>query len=96
MIMYTGFMFISPAAKLGRFTIFRGTVAGTNLASAPGLGCMYSSSTDLMNNTAMQFLDSPSTTSATTYTIGMNTDSGTIEAQRYSTQSVIILMEISA
>jgi hypothetical protein len=44
------------------------------------------------------FLDSPATTSAQTYTVGMKTDSGTsaVYAQESSVTSTITLMEISA
>jgi hypothetical protein len=88
--------FITPSAKLGSFTLFRGTVAGTNLAGASGIVALYSSGVDLMAPVATQFLDSPATTSATTYTLGMKVDSGTLEVQRGSTTSVMILAEVSA
>jgi len=98
LIMSTGMGFITPATKSGIFTIFRGTVAGTDLAvTTTGMGVLYSSSTDLMSQMALQYLDSPSTTSAQTYTVGMKTDSGgTIQVSRSSSTAVLILMEISA
>jgi hypothetical protein len=98
LIMSTGMAFITPATKSGVFTIFRGTVAGTDLAaSTTGMGQLYSSSTDLISQMALQYLDSPSTTSAQTYTVGMKTDSGgTIQVNRASSTAVLILMEISA
>jgi hypothetical protein len=98
LIMQTGMGFVTPATKGGNFTIFRGTVAGTNLAaSGTGFNIIYSSSTDLMTPVAMQYLDSPATTSATTYTIGMRVDSGgTLQVQRSSATAVLILMEVSA
>ena len=98
LIMQTGMAFVTPATKGGNFTIFRGTVAGTNLAtSATGFTILYSSSTDLMTPVTLQYLDSPATTSATTYTIGMKVDSGgTLQVQRSATTACLILMEISA
>jgi hypothetical protein len=96
LIMTTGMGFITPATKVGSFTLFRGTVAGTNLAGATGLTRIYSSSTDLMTSVATQFLDSPATTSATTYTLGMKVDTGTLEVQTSSTTAVIILAEVAA
>jgi hypothetical protein len=96
LIMTTGHAFITPATYSGTLTLFRGTVAGTNLAGASGLCYLYSSSTDLMTPTATQYLDSPATTSATTYTLGMKVSGGTFEVQRSSTTGVMILIEVSA
>ena len=98
LIMYSGMGYVTPADKGASFTIFRGTVAGTNLASsANGFSLMYSSSADLMAQVSLQFLDSPSTAAAQTYTIGMKVDSGgTIQTMRSSNTAAITLMEISA
>jgi hypothetical protein len=81
----------------GFYTIFRGTVAGTNLFGAPGFAYIYGD--PIMRSTVSgNFLDSPATTSAQTYTVGMKTDSGTsaVYAQESSTTSTITLLEISA
>jgi len=73
-------------------TIFRGTTAGTNLASAGALAGLYGE----LGTMNMQFLDGPSTTSAQVYTVAARQPSGT----HYSTPSgytgVITLMEIGA
>jgi hypothetical protein len=73
-------------------TIFRGTTAGTNLASAGALAGLYAD----LGTMNMQFLDSPSTTSAQVYTVAARQPAGV----HYSTPSgytgVITLMEIGA
>jgi hypothetical protein len=77
-------------------TIFRGTVAGTNLLTTEGFGRVYGVS-DLMANLCMNYLDSPATTSATTYTIGFKSTGGqNAVCQVNNATSSITLMEISA
>ena len=81
----------------GYFTIFRGTVAGTNLFGATGFAYIYGD--PLVRCTAAgNYLDSPATTSAQTYTVGMKTDysAASVYAQEASTTSTITLLEISA
>jgi len=82
-----------------RHTLFRGTVAGTNLAS-DCFGNMQATAASLRFNQSVQYLDSPNTTSATTYTVGFkveNTQTGTVTtAGAGVVTSVLILMEISA
>ena len=81
------------------FTIFRGTVAGTNLAGATGFGQFK---TGAATNPSLQsvfnatYLDSPATTSATTYTVGMKTDGGTVISFQNSTTGTITLFEVLA
>ena len=84
-------------AHNGNFTIFRGTVAGTNLATAVGFGVAYSDHT-LNMSFAANFLDSPATTSATTYTVGMKTSSATntVKAQVGNSTSTLTLIEVLA
>ena len=84
-------------AQNGNFTIFRGTVAGTNLATAVGFGVAYNDDT-LNMSFAANFLDSPATTSATTYTVGMKTSnaSNTVKAQVGSSTSTLTLIEVLA
>lgn len=78
-------------------TIFRGTVAGTNLAGATGFGSIYSASGAIEAPFAANFLDSPATTSATTYTLGMKIGSSTTaSAQVNGCTSTITLIEVSA
>ena len=81
----------------GNFTIFRGTVAGTNLATAVGFGVAYSEHT-INLSFAANFLDSPATTSATTYTVGMKTSNAanTVKAQVGNSTSTLTLIEVLA
>jgi hypothetical protein len=60
-------------------TIFRGTVAGTNLAGAEGMAQMnnLAASGTMVDGTQMIYMDSPATTSATTYTAGFKVSGGT-------------------
>ena len=80
-------------------TLFRGTVAGTNLAigAIPTFGYVTSAGGEIVGNYAMSILDSPSTASAQAYTVGIKTDSSnTIRAMRGGATGTITLMEISA
>ena len=74
--------------------LFRGTVAGTNLS----VNSIYANSTPYYGTASKIYLDSPATTSATTYTVGFRTGSGTVTATANVTNqmSTLILMEISA
>ena len=82
------------------FTIFRGTVAGTNLGdSARGMAQCYAlSTTNLRVPLSINYLDSPSTTSAQAYTLGMQlSGSGsTGYSSRQSSVSSITLIEVAA
>ena len=74
--------------------LFRGTVAGTQLSVAP----IYANSTPYYSTLSKIYLDSPATTSATTYTVGFRGGGGgvTATAQVTNSMSTLILMEISA
>jgi hypothetical protein len=82
----------------GITTIFRGTVAGTNLGDVNwGFGANYASNEECTSVNNGAFLDSPSTTSSQTYTIGFRTNTGVqITAQGNDGMGVITLMEIAA
>lgn len=79
-------------------TVFRGTVSGTNLGhSSFGFGSSYASGDLTKNNISANYLDSPSTTSATTYTVGIRSDgSGTTVLSVNGETSTLTLMEIGA
>ena len=79
------------------FTLFRGTVAGTNLGDASSGFCyVFNGSSRLLTSVSMSHLDSPSTISAQTYTAGMYAATGTtVYAQRFSSKSTMTLMEIA-
>ena len=83
----------------GTFTIFRGTVSGTNLG---GSDWGYGYSNDNGVHTGCE-LDSPNTTSAQTYTIGMRNDAGSSTGickgsgtNANTARATITLMEIGA
>jgi hypothetical protein len=90
---------LSGNANLGSFTLFRGTVAGTNLGNASvGFGYIHCGGGELFEHVAISYLDSPATVSAQVYTMGMNVGAATVsvQAQRGPSQGTITLMEISA
>ena len=76
------------------FTIYRGA---TNLGGANGLAHVYNgdpSSSGIEANVSMSILDSPSTTSATTYQVYARVSSGTALFCGQSTTSSITVFEI--
>ena len=84
--------FNAPTAGLMSFTIFRGTVSGTNLASDM-LGQAY----DISSRTVtIMFLDSPATASAQTYTIGTKVSTGTGYSTHSPSTGVLTLTEVTA
>ena len=78
-------------------TVFRGTVSGTNLGhSSFGFGSSYASGDLVKNNIIANYLDTPSATSATTYTVGIKSESaGTTIISVNGETSTITLMEIA-
>ncbi len=75
--------------------LYRGTVAGVALSE----NTYYANSSGGYYGTiAKGYLDSPATTSATTYTVGFRSGGGglTAFAQQLSVESTLILMEVSA
>lgn len=81
-------------------TLFRGTTGGTNLSSSTtyGFGYQYNNSVDLGTHVAFNYLDSPSTTSAQTYTVAFkSTNNSTIVYSSVSnTLSTLTLIEVAA
>ena len=100
-------IFASTTARMGNnfaagiYTIFRGTVAGTDLAPAPGsfgLTSVYNNfNGETLFSVATHVLDSPSTTSQQTYTLAhkIGVPGGGVTSQFNSTQANMILMEIA-
>ncbi len=79
-------------------TVFRGTVSGTNLGggSDNALAELYSTAAGTtLSHVGITVLDSPSTTSAQTYTLGYKSSNGTFIAVSRS-KATMTLMEISA
>jgi hypothetical protein len=94
----------SASTNNGYFTIFRGTVTGTNLGAGgaggggvgAGFGSLYTAGGRIDATMSMSYLDSPSTSSAQIYTIGMYAAAGiTFTAQKFGATSTITLMEIA-
>lgn len=57
-------------------TLFRGTVAGTNLGQANwGMARLLAGTGNAMASQALIYMDAPNTTSATTYTVGIRAQS---------------------
>jgi hypothetical protein len=73
--------------------LFRGTVTGTNLVE----NLLYSEQ-QIVSTLALNWLDSPSTTSAQVYTVGIKTNSGavTVKSCPGSLKASLVLMEVSA
>ena len=86
------------SAEVANYTLFRGTVAGTNLMASNGFTNLYNSAGRIYALAACNFLDSPATASAQTYTIGLKRAAGTstVSANFSTTTATIILMEVSA
>jgi len=81
------------------FDIFRGTVSGTSLSGGASYGIAqnYSASGGQLVTVSGMVLDSPNTTSATTYTVGIKRagTSANVSAQENSSLGTITLMEIA-
>ena len=91
---------LSGGNAAGAFSVFRGTVAGTNLGdSVRGMSQHYIvSATGYRGSVSFNYLDSPSTASAQTYTLGMRLSSsgGPLYSSRQSSVSSMTLMEVAA
>ena len=76
-------------------TLFRGTVAGTNLAitAIKGFACVISAQEQ---SCALNYLDSPSTTSAQVYTLGIRVTSSTGYFCGEGSTAVMNLFEVLA
>jgi len=88
----------TTAAGGSSLTLFRGTVAGTNLGNASsGFGYLIPASAGITALQTITFLDSPNTVSAQVYTLGMRSGStNTTISSAGNATSVITLLEIGA
>ena len=89
-----------PSGRVAPVGLFRGTVSGTKIQEHKSGLSMISAATSTnfrsYNTVSFVVLDSPSTTSAQTYTVGISGDGATdILAQGDSNISTITLMEIA-
>ena len=96
LIMASGWFYTDNG--LVQHTLFRGTVAGTSLASGFGVDANYNGSiyTDSQGTLSAIYLDSPATASAQVYTVGFKSITGGLVTARGGHTSTITLMEVSA
>lgn len=91
---------LSSNANTAQFTLFRGTVAGTNLGqgAGAGFGLVYNIGGEFFGTYATNYLDSPSTVAAQTYTVGFKVGAATVtlSAQRNDDTGSITLFEVTA
>ena len=81
------------------FTIFRGTVSGTNLATSSPAYFQYPFSPNTGSPyfpLSITYLDSPSTTSSQTYTFAIRADNAVATVGTLSSTQTMILMEVGA
>ena len=90
-------LYNSTSSKHTTLTVFRGSVAsGTNLGKSDwGFGSIYDGNNDQMMNLSYTHLDSPSTTSAITYTCAARVNGGTGYAFMNTNKGNITLMEVA-
>ena len=91
---YTGAFGGSNNSSEINSALYRGTVAGTLLT----VTTMYANAASFYGNMSQVYLDSPATTSATTYTIGFHPGGGasTATAKQNNTNLNLVLLEVSA
>jgi hypothetical protein len=89
--------YINGSNTSGIYTLFRGTVAGTNLGNATwGFTNLFSAAGAVTGSIAINYLDSPSTTSSQTYTYAMRSEGGSATHINANGQkSILTLMEIA-
>jgi hypothetical protein len=93
LIIATCTTFTSGSATGLSFRIVRGS---TDIWTSPNYSSYSSSGGGLIATNTLNWLDSPATTSATSYTLQFNSPGGAQTAQYGSAPSSIILMEIAA
>lgn len=83
----------NAAGRMQWFTLYRGS---TNLGQASnGMSVHISSAARLQGEAGMNYLDSPNTTSAVTYTVYTKCNSTSTYVNLYGSQSTITVMEIA-
>jgi len=91
---HTNCQIVANSNAYGRATVFRGTISGTDLGALIGGSAAGSNANFPLTGT---YIDSPSTTSAQQYTLGMSTASGaTTSVTTDSTTYRLVLMEVLA
>ena len=98
LVMVNASMYVNTADRHAVAGIFRGDVSGTSLGSGTyNIGSAYGGSSNGKGYVCCAILDSPSTTNATTYTVGLrrNGASGTVYINVNAERSTIVLQEIA-
>jgi len=98
LVMVNASMYINTADRHAVAGLFRGDVSGTSLGSGTyNIGSAYGGNSNGKGYVCCAILDSPNTTSATTYTVGMrrNGSSGTVYINVNAERSTIVLQEIA-
>lgn len=87
--------YVQSVGAEGAITIYRN---GSDLTGGNGFADVYTGSSDIIAQAPMLYLDSPATTSSTTYAVYMKRTQGanTIQTNLRGTTSTITLMEIAA
>jgi len=97
LILVTQELYQNTGANSGILTIYRGSTSGTNLGNSSfGFVSNYTFATAIASGASAIYLDSPSTTSSTTYITAIRTEAGTVITCANSQVATMILMEIAA
>jgi hypothetical protein len=89
----------ASVAQTGTFTVYRGAtnIAPSGSGAAKAFGFYWTNSSGpYQHSLSFNYLDSPATTSATTYTVYFATAGGTLYTAINGTTNIITLMEIAA
>lgn len=87
--------FLTSADKDAVATLYRGTTSGTELSAGKNLGAWFAVSTSAQSYLGFTIVDSPATTSATTYTTAVKSpQAASLQVNR--TLSTLTLIEVAA
>jgi hypothetical protein len=96
LIMVTGSSSHANAGSRVSETLYRGGSGGTNLGSGNGMATQYQANGETVTPFSIIYLDSPATTSSTTYTLMYKSHGGNCTIQDAGATSSIVLMEVTA
>jgi hypothetical protein len=97
LILVTQELYQNAGNGSGILTIYRGSTSGTNLGNSSfGFASNYTFATSIASGASAIYLDSPSTTSSTTYITAIRTESGSVITSANAQVATMILMEIAA
>lgn len=88
---------LAPGSNNIYFTLYRGTVSGTNLGNGTnGFGNSSGAGGDTYTRGTLTYLDSPNTTSSTQYMFAIRVTGGTGAVNNINNVGTITLLEIAA